>query len=263
MKELILFTLLSSFTLSFIPSKKVDFRPPGTVRIVDNFFFDETEITNISWKEYVYYLKEAHGETSAIYKAALPDTTVWTKDNPYLEPYVNTYFSHPSYDDYPVVGVSYDQAKAYCVWRTKAVKQMMKSYDKEPVDFEYRLPTRTEWELIASAGFSDKQKKSIRKFEKKKNYRGALRTCNMVYGDSKREELTPEFRMLTPSRVFLPNKYNIYSIYGNVAEMVEERNVAMGGSFLDSYHEIVPSNKALSYEGPARWLGFRCVGEVF
>lgn len=180
-----------------------------------------------------------------------------------MDPLANTYFFHPSYKDYPVVGISYDQAKAYCVWRTEAVKQMMKSYDMEPVDFEYRLPTRTEWELIANAGFSDKQKKYIRKLENKKNYRGALRTCNMVYTDSNREELIPNFRMLAPTRVYLPNKYNVYNLYGNVAEMVQECNVAVGGSYLDSYQEIVPCNKALSYEGPERWLGFRCVCEVF
>lgn len=81
MKEIILFTFLSSFTLSFLPKKKIDFNPPGTTKIVDNFFVDETEISNDNWIEYLSHLKDVQGETSTIYKSAFPDTAVWTKAN--------------------------------------------------------------------------------------------------------------------------------------------------------------------------------------
>ena len=257
MKEIILLTFLSSYILSFFPAKTVDFRPPGTVKIVDNFFVDETEITNISWKEYVASLKEIYGKKSAVYLNALPDTTVWRlKDGRANVPFVNTYFQHPAYDDYPVVGISYDQAVAYCLWRTDVVNEMLERVSNKRVKIKYRLPSRTEWELIASAGYTDKQKKPLNKQNKK--YNGAARNCNMKFEDS----IESGFTMLAPARTYLPNKFLVYNIYGNVAEMVEEPNIAMGGSFLDYYHEIVPSHKTLAYKGPQNWLGFRAVCEL-
>lgn len=55
--------------------------------------------------------------TVAIY----PDTMVWKTDYSYSQndPMVRGYYNHPSYDDYPVVGVSWEQAKAFSHWRTK------------------------------------------------------------------------------------------------------------------------------------------------
>lgn len=258
MKNILLIALLSSFMLSFSINKKGEFRPPGTVKIVDNFFFDTGELTNIDWKEYLSDLKIKHGEGSEIYKAALPDTLVWRSESSYNEPFVNTYFQHPSYDYYPVVGISHEQAKAYCIWRTKAVKIMMDANDINPVNFQYRLPTQTEWELVANAGYSDKQKKYLAK--KRKRYKGKIKACNMLYID----DIPGEKIMITsPTRSLLPNKYEVYNIYGNVAEMVAEPGIAMGGSWQDKYEEIVPTNKPLHYDSPNRWVGFRCVAEVF
>lgn len=259
MKEIILFTFISSFTLSFLSPKKVDFRPPGTMKVVDNFYIDQSEVSNRYWHEYLSGLKEKYGERSAIYKQALPDTNVWTVDNKSNLPFAETYFRHPSYQDYPVVGISYDQAKAFCDWRTEAVKEMMQRTGMAPVNFAYRLPTQTEWELIANAGYTSKQEKSLRKANKK--YDGKARTCNMKFGQTRKGYYSPA--MLAPVRTYLPNKYKVFNIYGNVAEMVAEPKVAMGGSFLHYYDDIVPTNATLTYDGPQSWLGFRSVCEIY
>ncbi len=260
MKELIFFAFLSSYALNFLSNTDQNFRPPGTKEVVDNFFIDERELTNIDWKEYVSYQKELYGEDSPEYENALPDTSVWLIDSLYNMPYVETYYSHPSYNYYPVVGVSYHQAKDYCVWRTARVKEMIKEYGIE-ANFEYRLPTRTEWELVAKSGYTNKQKKLLRK-QKEKYGDSKMRNCNMIINNDSDSDIQ-KLRMVAPSRSYLPNKYEVYNMYGNVAEMIEEQNVAMGGSYMDSYDDIVPSHKALPYDGPKRWLGFRCVGEVF
>ena len=48
----------------------------------------------------------------------------------YHEPLTQMYFWHPAYDEYPVVGVSWKQARAFCIWRT----QLLNSYLEENGD---------------------------------------------------------------------------------------------------------------------------------
>jgi len=93
---------------------------------VSSFYMDETEVANIDYREFVYYTKRVYGETyphEAM--SVLPDTLVWREELAYNEPLVETYFRHPSYDDYPVVGVNWDQANKYCKWRTNAVNEFV------------------------------------------------------------------------------------------------------------------------------------------
>ena len=125
MKELIILTFLSSYALSFLPKGIENIRLPGTVEIVDNFYFDAAEVSNRDWRDYLSSLKEEYGEHSAEYINAQPDQTVWTKEDVGLQPFVDTYFYHPSYDWYPVVGITHEQVVTYCQWRTDTVKKML------------------------------------------------------------------------------------------------------------------------------------------
>ena len=93
---------------------------------VSSFYMDETEISNHNYKEYLYWLKRVFGESyPEVYVNALPDTLVWREELAFNEPYVETYFRHPSYDDYPVVGVNWTQANEFCKWRTDRVNEMV------------------------------------------------------------------------------------------------------------------------------------------
>ena len=78
-----------------------------------------------------------------------PDTTCWVNDfqNADNERYMKLYFSNPSYDDYPVVGVSWEQANAFCAWRTDFLIKGMGGYAKQIQ--RYRLPSEIEWEFAA------------------------------------------------------------------------------------------------------------------
>jgi sulfatase modifying factor 1 len=93
---------------------------------VSSFYMDETEVRNINYREYLYWLDRVYGGSYPEVRInALPDTLVWREELSFNEPFVETYFRHPSYDDYPVVGVSWLQANEFCKWRTDRVNEMI------------------------------------------------------------------------------------------------------------------------------------------
>jgi len=93
---------------------------------VSSYYIDETEVSNIYWLEYLYWLSRVFGnDYPDVYKRALPDTLVWRDRLAYNEPYVDLYLRHPAYQDYPVVGVNWLQATDYCKWRTDRVNEQI------------------------------------------------------------------------------------------------------------------------------------------
>ncbi|MBT6014000.1 MAG: gliding motility lipoprotein GldJ [Flavobacteriales bacterium] len=91
---------------------------------VSSFYIDETEVRNVDYLEYLYWLNRVYGATyPEVYKKALPDTLVWRDKLGNNETFVNNYLRHPSFKNYPVVGVSWEQANNYCVWRTDRVNE--------------------------------------------------------------------------------------------------------------------------------------------
>lgn len=91
---------------------------------VSSFYMDETEISNVNYREYIFWLERVYGvDFPEIITKALPDTLVWRDRLAYNEPLVEYYFRHPSYQDYPVVGVNWLQANDFCAWRTDRVNE--------------------------------------------------------------------------------------------------------------------------------------------
>jgi gliding motility-associated lipoprotein GldJ len=93
---------------------------------VSSFYMDETEVANIDYREFLFWTKRVQGASfPQEVLSILPDSLVWRDELSYNEPYVETYFRHPAYDDYPVVGVNWLQANKYCKWRTNVVNEMI------------------------------------------------------------------------------------------------------------------------------------------
>lgn len=263
--------------------------PPGTVA-VNNFFIDRQEISNIDYREYLFWLQMVFGKDAEQYRQAMPDTTVWRINISYNEPLVEHYFQHPAFDNYPVVGVSYEQAVLYCSWRTDRV------YEKRLIDAgiipakrqpnksdfftterylagqyggltpnktievpRYRLPSKDEWELAASAsldatlfpyGYNLNDKRVAKELSKGHslfNTRRAVVLQNMQTGF-----------YTSPASSGLPNGYALHHMIGNVAEMIDQKGQCKGGSYV---HQLEDSKitQSVNYDRPASWLGFRCV----
>jgi len=97
---------------------------PRTVT-VSSFYMDETEVKNVDYREYLFWLRRVYQDYPEVARRALPDTLVWRSPMGFNDPYVQYYFRHPSYNDYPVVGVTWLQANDFCLWRTDRVNEQL------------------------------------------------------------------------------------------------------------------------------------------
>jgi sulfatase modifying factor 1 len=229
-------------------------------------------------------------QTEAVY----PDSLVWMRDFSYSynEPFTRLYFSHPSYNQYPVVGVTWKQAIAFCHWRTNNSNFYLDKGNKkdEKIDGIYRLPTEAEWEYAA---------------------RGNSKTNNMYpwgspYTRTKEGRLLANFKPgrgdyfgsdakndnIYTSKVqsYPENAYKLFDMAGNVAEWTSsvyyeggynfmgdfspdlqynakeedpismKRKVVRGGSWKDIAYNIQVSTRNYEYQDTAKsYIGFRCV----
>ncbi len=229
--------------------------PPGTILLNKNYGVDMFEITNVDYKEFLYYMKDIYGVSAKEYNKLLPDTNCWVDSNLFLlpsamEPYKEKYFRHPAFNNYPVVGVSYEQAVRFCKWRSKVVTDNYNIYHLKhpkakniPIKVTYRLSTPDEWEAIAKENvYYVKSNEKLTKISKKTKNTG--RTTH--FGP-------------TTVKSMSKNRIGVYGFDTNVSEMTLEKGVAKGGNW---YQRDINQKKDLNYTKPESWLGFRCVVDI-
>ena len=221
-----------------------------------------------------------------------PDTLVWIRDFAYTynEPFTQKYFSHVGFDDYPVVGVTWKQAKAFCKWRTD-LKSSFQSRLNETPAHDYRLPTETEWELAARGGLNNALYPWGSYYTR--NVEGCfVANFKPLRGNYVADSPTTTTAMRTG--MFDPNNYGLYDMAGNVAEWTNsafyesaysvvhdmnpemeynakpddppalKRKVIRGGSWKDTKYFIRVSTRSFEYQDTAKsYVGFRCVRTSF
>ena len=240
MKKMFALTVLV-FLFGFLSSeRKKDKTPPGTVRLNDSLFIDKAEAANVHWREFLYWLEMVAKDSNAM-KQNLPDTLAWKNDwIDNSDAYTEYYFRHPSYNNYPIVGVSYEQAIAYCKWRSDRVNEL---YAKNPKQnpflnkkYRYRLPSKDEWELAASG------KLDIMGFPfgynsvYNKKYKNSYDSLGITINTKEKATLgghmgfTPA--MIANCDAWFKNNNGCYNMIGNVSEMVAEKGIAKGGNFI-------------------------------
>jgi gliding motility-associated lipoprotein GldK len=209
-----------------------------------------------------------------------PDTTAWIKDFAYSynEPMHNNYFWHQAYADYPVVGVSWNQANAFCAWRTMYKNAYIKKKKGRDQVNSFRLPSEAEWEYAARGGIQGGTYPWGGPYAK--NDRG----CFMANFKPNRGDYAADGALYTvEAKSYEPNDYNLYNMSGNVSEWTatsyyaeayefvstmnpniadkkSQKKVVRGGSWKDVGYFLQVSTRDYEYADSARsYIGFRTV----
>ena len=221
-----------------------------------------------------------------------PDTLCWIRDFAYTynEPFTIKYFSHVGFDDYPVVGVTWNQARAFCNWRNSLKDFAFTRSDEAPAH-EYRLPTESEWEIAARGGMHNTL------YPWGSYYTRNISGCFVANFKPLRGNYVADSPTTTTTMKvgqFDPNPYGVYDMAGNVAEWtstaffeagyeaiddynpeiqynarpddptVMKRKVVRGGSWKDIAYFIQSGTRSFEYQDTAKsYIGFRCVRTSF
>ncbi len=213
-----------------------------------------------------------------------PDTTVWVNDfqNSDNEMYLRNYFSNPAYSDYPVVGVTWEQANAFCAWRTE---YLLKGLGAEARFIQrYRLPTEAEWEYAARG-------KDGNEFPWEQADTKSEDGCFFANFKPDKGNYTMDGNLITSKvGIYSANSNGLYDMAGNVAEWTStiyteagveamndlnpqleykaaledpyklKKKSVRGGSWKDPESYIRSAWRTWEYQNqPRSYIGFRCV----
>jgi formylglycine-generating enzyme required for sulfatase activity len=234
------------------------------------FYVASTEVTNIQWKEFLMYLKQ-EGRMQE-YEANILDTTVWRQRLAYNEPFVNYYYQHQAYSEYPAVGMTLKQAIAYADWLTEIFAMR-----DQGVKVTFSVPTKKQWIRAARGGaatqypwdgpylrnskgsFLSNFKTYDERFITRTDINGEYTNTYQVllYDNFMDKEMT----ITAPAESYYPNQFGIYNMSGNVAELVSDDTVAMGGSWNDTGYDVRVESEQPATE-PRSTIGFRVVAVI-
>jgi formylglycine-generating enzyme required for sulfatase activity len=232
------------------------------------FFIYKTEVTNGNWKEFLSYLKQ-NGRMDE-YKGNMLDTNVWRHRMSYNEPFVSYYYQHSAYAEYPAVGLTLKQATAYANWLTEIY-----GLKNQGVKITFSVPTKKQWIRAARgshhqqypwfnsiylrnsngtllANFKDISERHITYDRVSNEYKFAPQSFMYSSNDT---------TITAPAESYFPNQFGIYNMSGNVAELVSDDTVAMGGSWNDTGYDVRVESEQPATD-PRSTIGFRVVAVI-
>lgn len=248
---------------------------------ISAFFMDETEITNNEYRQFSEYITEgSEVEIPAEFTMGdlLPDTTVWVRDFTHHmgDPLVRYYWSHPSFDEFPVVGIDWKAAKFFCQWRTDYLNAWRTDVGL-PIMPEFRLPSEAEWEYAARGG------RDMNKYPWGNPYIRNVKGCLLAnFKPGRGNYYDDGFAYTSPVATFFANDYGLYDMSGNVAEWCEDAynpsavplvwdlnptyyddnidyKIIRGGSWKDVAYFLETGTRSFEHKDTARSsIGFRC-----
>lgn len=280
---LLIFALIFALNLNLFAQKKsvkpmhvktikdYAFIPQGKARFekqefeVNAFFISKFEITNEQYREFLDSLNK-NNETGKL-KYAQIDSTQWSKffNSAQNQPYVDYYSSHIAYNKYPVVNISYEAAILYCQWFTEKFNRSNKN---NGIYYEFTLPTKQQW-IRAARG-----NKFIEYAWDSPRLLGDIYYCNFKNLNAENIHFNPQTKkyeivdtdlskiksidITAPVKSYIANKSELYNMCGNVAEMISEKGIAIGGSWNDTGYDVRVES-VQNYQTASPFIGFRPV----
>ena len=237
---------------------------------------------------YTYLAFDNYGRSRYVKESVpvFPDTKVWSEDfpNSQMDVMSKTYYENRNFDNYPVVGVNWKQARAYADWRGRVIESNVVAR----YGFDFTLPTEAQWMYAASYGVKSEDLDKVRSFKNKKKKNKEMLVTNFKQQEGAYALDGATFTV--PVRSYAPNSLGIYNLQGNVAEWtldafspsarelvhdlnpvllydasdndgpIMKRKVVRGGSWKDNAKMLSVATRSYEIQDQGHsYLGFRCI----
>lgn len=236
----------------------------ATVLHGDSLYIGKTEVTN---KEYLEFTKYIEQNYSGTYSSVLPNSSMWESVPNKPKAYELYYFKHPAYKNYPVVNITNAQAVQFCKWKAEMLNEKLQKIHLSKRDsvklIRVRLPNREEWRA-AALGTLPSYSKYAWAGTRMRDEDGLFR-CRFRYTKGKikvgKKVMKASDDLLSPVNAFAPNSIGIYNMCGNVAELLDQDSIAVGGHW-QAFEDEVTINSFIPVKKESPIIGFRYVIEL-
>jgi formylglycine-generating enzyme required for sulfatase activity len=227
--------------------KKLNYEDPEISFILSDMFEESRYYSKRNFDTRFFYFDyyDEDGTKNRIH--VYPDTSLWEKEMHMNNSTQENYFWAEEYKNFPIVGLTFEQAKAYCIWRTmmyhyEAGRTSKKHYDPT---LKFHLPNKEEWER-AAMNFVIINKYNWNRLlpvtngyqiNSNGNYQANFGPIELNSGLYIKSFQDDGISYLCKVKSYEPNFNGLYCMYGNAAEWVNTTPEL--GDFYDDYFDYL------------------------